>query len=456
MWPGKMTLAVVGALAFHALCVRPAVAQTLQGPSTAETIKVTDARPVAAAMDVIEKKYGVLIDYVDAEYAAPQDTEGISYRPGHITVGPKISTVSVQYTEVAGKPEGVPYLRCNAATIGCTPVTSRPEGGVTALIEQVLNQFATQGGQVFTVRKIEMPYGPRWEVYPEQVRDESGTFRYQPDVLGAGIYIPKKDRTLAEMLGEICNQLSLKWGRQFGVASAPNNVFFRYHGELSADNVTARRALAGLMGETLVLRLFYAPDDGKYYVNIVNLPYRPPPRPSPPPAPKPAVQRPISLSPADWLDMAGTGKGVEQLQAGLAKSGYLHTAPTTRWDADASDAIRRFQTANSLLATGKIDGLTIQRLEPYLPKFQPAQPPQPNPLGPHLLYWLQSTRRGWTEVQTALAEEGFYKGPATGTFDLRTRNALKAYQTANGLAATGLFDDPTSRKLAPLLLHMRD
>lgn len=456
MWRGKTTLAVVSVLAFCAPCVRPAVAQTTQEPSTVETIKVTGARPVAAAMDVIEKKYGVLVDYVDPVYAAPQDTEGISYRPGRITVGPKIRTLLVQYTEVAGKPEGVPYLRCNAATIGCAPVTSRPERGVTALIEQVLNQFAAQGGQVFAVQRIEMPYGPRWEVYPEQVRDKSGTFRYQPDVLGASIYIPQKDRTLAEMLGEICNRLSLKWGHQFGVASVPNNLFFRYHGELAADNVSARTALARLMGQTLVLRLNYAPDDGQYYVNIVNLPYRPPPRPSPPPAAKPAVQGPMPFSPIYWLEMARTGKGIAQLQAGLAKAGYLRTPPTTRWDAKSAKAIRRFQSANGLPATGKIDGLTIQRLEPYLPKFLPTQPPEPNPLGLHLLYWLRSTRRGWTEIQTALAEEGFYKGPTTGAFDLKTRKALKAYQTANGLTPTGLFDDPTSRKLAPLLLKMKD
>ena len=36
-----------------------------EGP-TFETISVTGGRPVARAMDVIEKRYGVLIDYMDA------------------------------------------------------------------------------------------------------------------------------------------------------------------------------------------------------------------------------------------------------------------------------------------------------------------------------------------------------------------------------------------------------
>ena len=50
-------------------------AQAGPGGPTFETIQVTGDRPVARAMDVIEQRYGILIDYVDAAWVAPQDIE---------------------------------------------------------------------------------------------------------------------------------------------------------------------------------------------------------------------------------------------------------------------------------------------------------------------------------------------------------------------------------------------
>ena len=99
----KWVLAGAGALAIL-FCGGRAAAQTAQDGRTVETINVTGARPVASALDVIEERYGVLIDYVDPQYAAPQDTESVSYRPGRVTVGPKTHTISVQTRRSMGGP----------------------------------------------------------------------------------------------------------------------------------------------------------------------------------------------------------------------------------------------------------------------------------------------------------------------------------------------------------------
>jgi len=352
----EKALARAGALALLFSCGGRAAAQEGR---TVETINVTDARPVASAMDAIEERYGVLIDYVDPQYAAPQDTESVSYRPGRITPIPRVRTISLQYAQVAGRPEGVPYISCNADTLGCAPVTTRPEGGITALIQQVLSQFAEQGGQVFTVQKLEMPYGPRWEVYPEEARDRSGRFVFQPDVLSANIFIPKEQRTLDDMLELICQQLTSKWGHKFGIASAPPNVFFRYHGELGADNVSAWRALADLMGRTLVLRLFYAPDDGMYYVNIVNLPHRPVPRPATP------ARGPMNAALEYWL--GHTRRGWIEIQEALTKAGFYSGPPNGAMDLKMREAFKAFQTANGLTPTGFFDHETAVKLAPFLP-----------------------------------------------------------------------------------------
>ena len=44
------------------------------------------------------------------------------------------------------------------------------------------------------------------------------------------------------------------------------------------------------------------------------------------------------------------------------------------------------------------------------------------------------------KIQTLLAEQGFDPGPADGVAGSRTRDAVKAYQRQNGIAATGQID----------------
>jgi len=47
------------------------------------------------------------------------------------------------------------------------------------------------------------------------------------------------------------------------------------------------------------------------------------------------------------------------------------------------------------------------------------------------------------DVQTVLQEQGLYKGEVDGLVGPQTQEALAAYQTANGLAATATLDQPT-------------
>jgi peptidoglycan hydrolase-like protein with peptidoglycan-binding domain len=436
--------ALAGAVALGLLLGGQALAQTTPGTRSVETISVTDARPVAAALDVIEERYGALIDYVDLQYAAPEDIEKVSYRPGRVTPIPKIRSISVQYTQVSVKPEPLRYASCNLETLGCPLVNAQPEGGITLLIRQVVDQFASQAGQVFRVQRIEMPYGPRWEVLPEQARDGSGRFVLQPDVLDAKIYIPKQQRTPADTLVSICDQLTSRWGHKFGVATAPIRPFVEFTGEMGAENVSARDALAEMTGRTRVLRLFYDPDDGEYAINIVNSPYRlpPPPRPLPPP-------RPTKVAPEYWLRRVRTSEGLSDVQGALAKAGYLHTAPTTQWDVNAADAVRRFQAANGLQMTGGIDIPTIEKLMPYLPKVSLPLAPL---MYPALSYWLGSTPQGRMEIQEALTTAGFYSSSTTeGMSDDEMRAALKAFQNTNDLQPNGVLDYTTAEKLAPFL-----
>ena len=51
------------------------------------------------------------------------------------------------------------------------------------------------------------------------------------------------------------------------------------------------------------------------------------------------------------------------------------------------------------------------------------------------------------DVQTVLQEQGLYKGEVDGLVGPQTQEALAAYQSANGLAATAALDQPTLESL---------
>lgn len=52
-----------------------------------------------------------------------------------------------------------------------------------------------------------------------------------------------------------------------------------------------------------------------------------------------------------------------------------------------------------------------------------------------------------SEIQSALARQGYYEGDPSGRMDTRTVAAMQKFQSANGLDATGKLDAPTLQKL---------
>lgn len=60
--------------------------------------------------------------------------------------------------------------------------------------------------------------------------------------------------------------------------------------------------------------------------------------------------------------MAPTPERISEVQSALARGGYYKTDPTGKWGADTVDALQRFQSANGLDVTGKLDALTLQKL----------------------------------------------------------------------------------------------
>jgi len=52
----------------------------------------------------------------------------------------------------------------------------------------------------------------------------------------------------------------------------------------------------------------------------------------------------------------------EEIQSALGRGGFYSGNPSGRWDGGTQEALRRFQTANGLPPTGKLDALSLQKL----------------------------------------------------------------------------------------------
>lgn len=52
----------------------------------------------------------------------------------------------------------------------------------------------------------------------------------------------------------------------------------------------------------------------------------------------------------------------EQIQSALARGGYYSGDPTGKWDSNTEESLRRFQSANGLPPTGKLDALSLQKM----------------------------------------------------------------------------------------------
>jgi peptidoglycan hydrolase-like protein with peptidoglycan-binding domain len=68
-----------------------------------------------------------------------------------------------------------------------------------------------------------------------------------------------------------------------------------------------------------------------------------------------------------------------EIQQSLVEKGYLKSPPSGVWDAESTEAMRRFQAANQLDVTGKLSSKTLIALGlgPKESSPPPAAPPKP-------------------------------------------------------------------------------
>ncbi|NEU77689.1 peptidoglycan-binding protein [Nostoc sp. UIC 10630] len=129
-------------------------------------------------------------------------------------------------------------------------------------------------------------------------------------------------------------------------------------------------------------------------------------------APKKVVNR-------DKLRVGDRGESVRIIQEQLIQAGYLEGEPNGYYGPYTADAVRRFQAANFLAASGVAGPTTRAKL---YSSVNTAKKSEFNTL----------------EIQTRLRERGFYKGKLNGVMADDTKKAIKQAQEFYGISLKDL------------------
>lgn len=142
---------------------------------------------------------------------------------------------------------------------------------------------------------------------------------------------------------------------------------------------------------------------------------------------------------------------VRKVQRHLAALGYYKGVVDGDAGSMTSAAIRRYQIAENLKVTGELNKQTLEEMG------LDAHPPAPgyNAIqalfrgGPLARADAAKQVEALRAAQRKLAELGYYAGAHSGLPGPAMTAAIKDWQSAQGLRATGLLDTTTLRALAP-------
>ena len=151
-----------------------------------------------------------------------------------------------------------------------------------------------------------------------------------------------------------------------------------------------------------------------------------------------AEARVVRSEPVQVLDQELIRDAQRQLKA----LGFNPGAVDGNFGSQTEAALRAYQQAYRLPATGKLDEATVRSLRPEQGEASHK------PFDAYLTID-SSNREVIRQAQRQLKALGFNPGAVDGNFGSQTEAALRAYQQAYRLPATGKLDEATVRSLRP-------
>lgn len=189
-----------------------------------------ESRPIAIAMMILENKYGRIITYEDAPYEHKLDIKDV--------------TTLVRRDLNKWDQENIPRnLIPRPANLEVTIKLTRSNGkleDIEEVVRRILDANAkNENPGRFTYKKD----GEVFHVIPEKIRTSTGRILEIDSILDTRITISEKQRSLDDILNEICKSLKQITGEDIGLGAYPVRILSQKYKTLSAKEEEARNVL---------------------------------------------------------------------------------------------------------------------------------------------------------------------------------------------------------------------
>lgn len=233
--------------------------------AASSVINVSGGRPVAEAIDKLEEKYSLAITYEDPPYLRFNEIVDATDADWPGAAIPDQATL-----ERLAQPHGGIYRRL--VPRGSRLTVSLPDGPADreADLQAIIGAYnSSRGGEVFAIVHGEVML----HVVPRSTFGASGALRSVASALDTAISFEPKRRNGAEVVEEICAQISGAFGRNVFQGATAANILEQVNFTGGASGEMARSVLEKVIvktGRRLSWRLFFSPGDNQYYLNTYN------------------------------------------------------------------------------------------------------------------------------------------------------------------------------------------
>lgn len=150
-------------------------------------------------------------------------------------------------------------------------------------------------------------------------------------------------------------------------------------------------------------------------------------------------------APVSYTTLSNGSKGdaVKKLQEGLKNLGFYRSSVDGKFGSGTQSAVQSFQRVNGLSVTGKADLATQMLLYHGAPKNSAGLVVEIAPRPQYTVLSRGSKGELVRQLQTRLAELGYYTSKVDGDFGTGTYNAVRAFQKKAGLTQNGIANQDT-------------
>ena len=251
---------VGGAILWASVAVAPPASAS--DPNAFVPVKVVDPRPLAAAADQLQNRYGVVVHYEDPPYVYEGDL-----------VPANLGLTSGGLSNGGGKGGANPTVMIPAGTGLDMSLAYEPGESMLLDLPSILqglvelHEDTDQPGRF----KVDQTGGES-SLIPYQVRQGDGTLMPVTPVLDTPIVLGSGSGTALDALQQIVAEASKKSEQNIKLGMVPGTLLHQSTASLSGGNLPARDFLAQLVSalpHPVAWRLLYDANHQAYYLNLM-------------------------------------------------------------------------------------------------------------------------------------------------------------------------------------------